>query len=151
MESFPVISTITRSGSVSFTVSSVANPNLEMTFSATVEGPVNVDPGDRDFAISVRKNIGHLSLFAFLGGIGALFFALYFADPHRTYLAVAFSGGIAAVLAFMTEAIQILTPMRGPSLVDVGIDLAGAFIGLLVFLLVYGIVLLIKQKPWKKG
>lgn len=140
-----------KEGSVSFTVSSVANPNLEMTFSATVEGPVNVDPGDKDFAISVRKNIGHLSLFAFLGGIGALFFALYFADPHRTYLAVAFSGGIAAALAFLTEAIQILTPMRGPSLVDVGIDLAGAFIGLLVFLLVYGIVLLIKHKPWKKG
>ena len=149
---------------MSFTVSSVANPNLEMTFSATVEGPVNVDPGDKDFTISVRKNVGHLSLFAFLGGIGALFFALYFADPHRTYLAVAFSGGIAAVLAFMTEAIQILTPMRGPteaiqiltpmrgpSLVDVGINLAGAFIGLLAFLLVYGIVLLIKRKPWKKG
>lgn len=140
-----------KEGNVSFTVSSVANPNLQMTFCATVEGPVNVDPGDEDFAISVRKNIGHLSLFAFLGGIGALFFALYFADPHKAYLAVAFSGGIAAGLAFLTEAIQMLTPMRGPSLVDVGIDLSGAFIGLLAFLLVYGIVLLAKYKPWKKG
>ena len=140
-----------KEGSALFTVTSRANPSLEVSFEVSVEGAVNVDPEDEDFAIGVRKNIGHLSLFAFLGGIGALFFALYFGDPRKAYLTVAFSGGIAAILAFLTEGIQMLAPMRGPSLVDVGINLAGAFIGLLAFLLVYGIVLLIKSRRDRKG
>ena len=140
-------------GHGTLTVRSVANPELALSVEVTVDAPVNVDPTDDDFGTWVRKNIGHMGLFAFMSAIGGIFFALYFASYEKAYLTLSGTSLVSTAIAFLTEGIQTFVPGRTGALSDVGIDLFGALIGILAFLLVYAIVVVLRERPWsrKKG
>ncbi len=142
-------------GEGEITIKSRANPSLSLTVDLRVEEAKNVDPSSPGFGFSIRKNIGHLGLFACLSVLGAVFFRLYFGSQLPLALTIGSSSVVTALLAFLTEGIQLLAIDRGASLVDVGIDLLGGFGGLLLFLAVYLLVLLIrcliKKKPGRQA
>ena len=87
----------------------------------------------------IRK-AAHFTEFACLGALLCWRFRL--AGERRCYLPVLC--GMAAAL--VDETIQIFTPERGPSLVDVWIDTAGAAAGMILLLCGYHVIKRIKNK-----
>ncbi len=95
----------------------------------------------KDMPERVLRKLGHLSEFAALG----FFLGLYFRNQqgyHRITMPLLI--GFAA--ANIDELIQVFSPKRGPSVVDVWIDMGGLCAGLLVMRLILGIRKLVKKK-----
>lgn len=95
----------------------------------------------KDMPELVLRKLGHLSEFAALG----FFLGLYFRKQqgyHRITMPLLL--GFAA--ANVDELIQVFSPERGPSVVDVWIDMGGLCAGLLVLWLLLGIRRLVTKK-----
>ena len=93
----------------------------------------------------IRK-LAHFSEFACLGLLLTwLFLLLKQKSFHLMTLPLLF-GSLAALT---DETIQVLTPERGPSVVDVWIDISGVTLGILLLLL--GHCLLKRRKPKSNG
>lgn len=89
------------------------------------------------------RKIGHFSEFALLGFLLSWFFLLQGQRGiHRFSMPL-----LLAMLAANTdETIQTVIPGRGPSVVDVWIDTAGACAGIAVLFAVYAVIKFVNQK-----
>ena len=117
----------------------VANPSLTCQAEVEVElAPTITEENRHEVQLFTRKSIGHFTLFAITTMLAVLAFYFTFKKekPLREVASAGFALGAGVVLAFLSEAIQMIPPLhRGPSLFDVMIDSAGAF-AMAVFLLV---------------
>ena len=99
------------------------------------------------FSSFIRKFVGHFSLFGVSGVLTSLTFKFFFYDKHpKLALLTLFSSIIGIFLAFLTELIQLYVPGRSGELLDVAIDLAGYFLGMLVIVLILSILKLRTNK-----
>ena len=92
----------------------------------------------------IRK-LAHFSEFACLGLLLTWLFSLLSQSGIHGFTMPLLCGVLAALT---DETIQVLTPERGPSVIDVWIDTAGVTTGILVLLLILG---LRKKKTHKKS
>lgn len=92
----------------------------------------------------IRK-LAHFSEFACLGLLLSWLFRLLSQKGIHGFTMPLLCGSLAALL---DETIQVLTPERGPSVIDVWIDTAGVVTGSLFLLLILG---LWKKKKHKKS
>lgn len=86
--------------------------------------------------IFVRKMIGHFALFGLDGIFGYLTFDVWLNWVKMKKILISILVGL--VIASISELIQLFAPNRGPSIMDVLIDLAGFIVGV-------GFVLLIQK------
>lgn len=92
------------------------------------------------------RKIAHFSEFSLLGAVLGWLYAMLLQKRHAVAAA---SLLCAAAAACVDEAIQSFSPGRNPSLTDVGIDTAGAAVG--IALLFIGYTFLKKNnKTWRK-
>ena len=77
----------------------------------------------------ILRKLGHFSEFAALGLLLRWMFGM---TINRKWLTLVLPLGCAVMAAFIDETIQIFTPGRYSSIVDVGIDSLGALTGILV-------------------
>ncbi len=89
----------------------------------------------------VLRKLGHLSEFAALG----FFLGLYFRKQQR-YHRITMPLLLGFTAANVDELIQVFSPERGPSVVDVWIDMGGLCAGLLAVWLLLGIERLVTKK-----
>lgn len=95
----------------------------------------------------VRKLIGHFALFGIDGIFGYLTFDSWFDWGNKKKFLITIILGI--LIATLSEVIQAFVPERGPSFVDVFIDLSGFILGVLFILLIQKIqrVSCLKKNP----
>ncbi len=96
----------------------------------------------KDMPELVLRKLGHLSEFAALG----FFLGLYF-RKQQSYHRITMPLLLGFAAANVDELIQVFSPKRGPSVVDVWIDMGGLCAGLLVLWLLLGIKRLVTKKP----
>ncbi len=89
----------------------------------------------------VLRKLGHLSEFAALG----FFLGLYF-RKQQSYHRITMPLLLGFAAANVDELIQVFIPERGPSVVDVWIDMGGLCAGVLVMRLILGIRKLVTKK-----
>ena len=111
--------------------------------------PDTINPSNYDsFSSFIRKFVGHFSLFGLSGVLTTLSFKFFVYDKsEKLAYFIIFSGISGLFLAILSETIQLVVPGRSGEVLDVLIDLAGYFIGLLVIVL---IVYLLKRNTIKK-
>ena len=110
------------------------------------EDTINASNYD-NFASFIRKFVGHFSLFGLSGVLTTLSFMMFYYDKyHNLGLLTLFSSITGILLAGLSEFIQLKVPGRSGELLDVAIDLAGYFIGLLVIILILSIIKLKSNK-----
>lgn len=88
------------------------------------------ESGERDFLFWTRK-LAHLVEYAVLAGLVAR--ALALSGLRRSLLVAALALVFAAGVAYLDESHQAVVPGRSSQLSDVGIDVAGALLGLTVW------------------
>lgn len=84
----------------------------------------------------VIRKLAHFSEFACLGLLLSWLFRLLRQQGIHLFTMPLLCGSLAALL---DETIQVLTPERGPSVIDVWIDTAGVTAGILLMLLGYAL------------
>ena len=84
----------------------------------------------------VIRKLAHFTEFACLGLLLTWFFKLLGQNGIHGFTMPMLFGGIAALT---DETLQMLTPARGPSLVDVWIDVSGVVVGILFLHLICGL------------
>ena len=84
----------------------------------------------------VIRKLAHFSEFACLGLILTWFFKLLGQTGIHGFTMPMLFGGI---VALTDETLQMLTPARGPGLVDVWIDVSGVVVGILIVHLICGL------------
>lgn len=87
--------------------------------------------GAEHLAEFILRKSAHLLLYAALSF--TLLLSFWMLLPWRKWLSVAAAAGLVTVLAFFDEFNQQFREGRTPSLADVGIDLTGAALGIIVF------------------
>ena len=91
----------------------------------------------------VLRKIGHFSEFGLLGFLLCWYFLLQGQQGiHRFSVPLL----LAMLAANLDETIQTFTPDRGPSVIDVWIDTAGACTGIAAMLVLFAIVQYVKNK-----
>ena len=94
-----------------------------------------------NFSSFIRKFVGHFSLFGLSGVLTTLTFKMFYYDKrYKLGLLTLFSSLSGILLAFLSEGIQLIVPGRSGELLDVAIDLAGYFLGMLVIVLILSIL-----------
>ena len=94
-----------------------------------------------NFSSFIRKFVGHFSLFGVSGVLTSLTLKMFYYDKkHKLGLLTLFSSLLGILLAFLSEGIQLIVPGRSGELLDIAIDLAGYFLGMLVIVLILSIV-----------
>lgn len=144
-DSSVVTLSFTRTGAANVRIYSEANPDLYYDVSFSISKVLNQDPNNTDFLSFVRKFFGHASLFA-IDGIFLFLFLAFFLLDDKGLMSGAIALGGSFLLAGITEVIQLFTAGRTGSMVDVGIDTLGAFIGIVIALLIYCFVSQRKKK-----
>lgn len=94
--------------------------------------PNYINDGNFDnFAGIIRKLVGHFGLFALNGIFTTLSFHLFLKDTKlkSVYYSIGFSLGLGFVVAAISELIQIFTPDRFGSWLDILIDFSGYLLG----------------------
>ena len=99
----------------------------------------------KDFAFFIRKSFGHFGLFFFIGFLSCVFMVIQFKSFFTRVLASIGSSCLGITLAILTEFIQKFVPGRGPSLKDVGIDVIGYLSAMIIFIIVVGIIYIVKK------
>ena len=141
-------------GSCVVTIVSVSNPSLVASFNLIVTDPGLInDSNFNSFAAFMRKAAGHFALFLVTAIIGAIFFNLFFADPHADAFAIVLSCLCGFLFAGFSEMIQFLGDLswkggRTGSWADVGTDTLGYVIGALAS---FGVILLIRLLKKKRA
>ena len=89
------------------------------------------DGNFNNFAGIIRKLVGHFGLFAINGIFSTLSFYLFLKDSKlkSIYYSISFSLGLGFIVAAISELIQIFTPDRFGSWLDILIDFSGFFLG----------------------
>ncbi len=139
-------------GSCLITITSVINPELHKTisFSFLKAGAISTNDLD-DVGLSVRKVVGHASLFAIaeLFTFVALFMFLY---KKKLWLPIVISLGVELLVASVSELVQYFTPNRHGSFTDILINMSGAvFITLIVLAIHFIRRLIIKKKKMRNN
>ncbi len=127
---------------------------------ATLEYEIEVTPlkiintqNEGDFFSIIRKSIGHLILF-FVNGIittlGAYFLLKDNDKKYLRYLLYPVSLLFGFTIAGFSELIQLFTPGRGCSWIDVGIDTLGYAIGVAIIALIFLTIFIVKFIKEKK-
>ena len=94
-----------------------------------------------NFSSFIRKFVGHFSLFGLSGVLTTMSLKMFYYDKkHKLGLLTLFSSLSGILLAFLSEGIQLIVPGRSGELLDVGIDLAGYFLGMLIIVLILSIL-----------
>ena len=151
-DSGSVIIKAEKEGSYLLTVSSVANPSLTKTVSFTIEAvQVINDDNFTDFAKFMRKFGGHMGLFLVTTVVGFIFWILFYSDhKQKLLISLGLAFGVSFLFAGLSELIQAFIPSRAGMWRDVGIDMIGASVGILISLALFGIVLLFKKLKKEK-
>lgn len=141
-----------KEGTTTLTFISAANPSLSARLTLNIESRhVINDDNASSFHQSLRKFIGHFSLFAIDAIFGFFFFFYYLeGDKRRWWLTLASVLFLSLFMAGLTELLQLLVPERGPSFYDAGIDFLGAVCGLVLIFLIYLLIYYIRRKKEKK-
>ena len=117
--------------------------NMINTIKEDTINPSNYD----NFSSFIRKFVGHFSLFGLSGLLTTLSFKLLYYDKRQKILfLIVFSCISGIFFAFLSEFIQLHVPGRSGELLDVAIDLAGYFLGMLVIVLIVSILMLKTNK-----
>ena len=100
------------------------------------------------FAFNFRKAVGHFGLFAFSGVFSTWALHLFICDKKIGYFAyqILMSLGFGFLMATSSEFAQKFTEGRTGAWIDVGIDMAGYFLGLLILMV---ILLILKSQIFK--
>ena len=107
---------------------------ISAALSSWLGGLLGLDGADPAGGTGLLRKLAHFSEFACLGFLIARMARLKGERGFHLF-ALALLGGLLA--ACIDESIQLLTPARGPSLVDVWIDTSGVVIGIAALLCVY--------------
>ena len=112
--------------------------------------PNYINDGNFDnFASIIRKLAGHFGLFCLNGILSTLSFHLFLKDSKlkSSFYVVGFSLGLGFLVAAVSELIQIFTPERYGSWLDILIDFSGYFLG---FGLLIAVLLFFNFTSFKK-
>ena len=107
---------------------------ISAALSSWLGGLLGLDGTGAAGGTGLLRKLAHFSEFACLGFLIARMARLKGERGFHLF-ALALLGGLLA--ACIDESIQLLTPARGPSLVDVWIDTSGVVIGIAALLCVY--------------
>ena len=134
-------------GTAHIIVTSVSNPSLKKEFDVTVtlKQAINEDNYD-SFHGGVRKFFGHFSLFLITAVVGFVFFFTFFEDKQRYQLGLPITAGWGFLLAAISELIQHYVPNRFGDWGDIGIDFFGYFVGTVLSLAVFLLIMFIRKK-----
>lgn len=128
---------VIKEGNCTINISSVVNPNLKSTirFAVLKAGSINTNDLE-DVGFSIRKSIGHASLFAIaeIFTLIAIFMLLY---DKKHWLSLVISLGIELVIASISETIQHFVPERFGSFTDVCINMLGVIVGAGILVTIY--------------
>jgi len=97
------------------------------------------------FYLKVRKALGHFGAFFVLGVFSSLTYYLFLNKNKRT-LSIIINVSQGAALAGLTELIQLLTPGRTGTMIDVLIDFSGFIIAAIILTIIF----IIKEKDPSK-
>lgn len=138
-------------GDCSLLVKSVANPELYFETALTVlpAGAISNDDVS-NVKTSVRKTVGHASLFMIAQVFTFLTLYMFFYDKKWWFYSV-ISLGIGLFVSGLTEVIQHFIPGRDGTFIDVLIDFAGVVVGAaLTFLGIFIVKKIIAKKEEKR-
>lgn len=140
---------IKNTGSCLITITSVINPSLSKTisFSLLKAGAISTNDLD-DVGVSVRKVVGHASLFA-IAELFTLIALCMFLYKKKFWLPIVISLGIEFFVSSISELVQYFTPDRHGTFVDILINMAGAVFVVLIALSIYFIRKMIKNRKNK--
>jgi len=104
-----------------------------------------------EFANRLKKGVGHMTLFLFIGIFSSLFIILSsFKKKKYNYLAILFSFIYCLIIAIGSEFIQYFTAGRTSNVYDAILDTISFIIGLIITYLIYFIVKKIKDRINRK-
>lgn len=103
----------------------------------------------KQFALFVRKSIGHFGLFFFIGFLSCVYMVIQFKSYISRLIAASCSSLIGFIIAGLTEIIQYFVPGRGCTLADVGIDMLGYISAMIIFVIVVSIIFMLKKRKAK--
>ena len=106
-------------------------------------------PAYEEVHISVRKIVGHYSLFAFFALMGDGFLLLQWKKPWHIGLGALVSLTVGLFAAFFSEYLQTLVPARAGLPEDAWIDAGGYGTGLLIGAIVFLVLFLVRKKKEK--
>lgn len=91
-----------------------------------------------NFIVIIRKVFGHFGLFGISGVFSSWALYLFLKDTKWSYFLtlILFSLVIGFAIAWLSEFVQLFIPGRSGSVNDVGIDMLGYFIGVLLVIFV---------------
>lgn len=137
---------LTNEGNCSIKATSVANPSLSFVVDLTIvkAGAISTDNME-DVGLSLRKIIGHASLFA-IAEVFTIIAVYMFIYDKKQWLPIAISLGIELTLSALSEIIQSFESSRHGSIIDVMINFAGVVIGAGIMVAVYFVHKVIKKK-----
>lgn len=142
-----IILEFNKEGTVDLTITSniVSSLKRKTTITVVKAGAIGKDDIE-DFNLSVRKSIGHATLFGItqIFTFLAIYMVLY---DKKIWILALISLGAGTLLASISELIQFFIPLRSGTFIDVLIDMAGVTIGLAI---IFTITLLIKTKKNKE-
>jgi VanZ family protein len=135
-----------KTGTSVVSLTSLGNASLKASLTLQIEAEQNVNADDATFQSFIRKLVGHGSWFAITAVFGALFFAFYLGDLKKSWIGFLAGNTIGFSIAALSELIQHFVPQRYGAWRDVGIDMVGYLIGSLLMLLVFYLILFIRNK-----
>ena len=137
-------------GTCHVTVKSLSNEYLIQEFDITTKAKQAInDDNYTNFHSFVRKFLGHFLLFMVTAIFGSIFFITFFMDEKKFKLGAPIALGIGFVTAALSELIQYFVPTRAGTWMDIGIDFAGYFVGVLACYLILLFVIWIKKRKKK--
>ena len=139
-----------KAGTCHIKVKSLANESLISEFDIKIIAKQVInDDNFTDFASFMRKFAGHFTLFLITAVVGYIFFATYFGiDKYLFAVIPTLSTGL--FTAGLSEFIQIFVDGRSGTPLDVGIDFAGCFVGVLLSFIVFLVINIIRKKKMNK-
>ena len=138
----------TGEGTAHILITSNSNPSLKGEFDVKVKAKQVIDDRNyADFHTTVRKALGHFSLFLVTAIFGLMFFFTFF-DTKKLRFALGLPITLASgfIIAGVSEWIQFYVPTRSGLWSDVWIDFSGYVAGTLLCMLVFMLIWFIQKK-----
>lgn len=136
-----------KMGNFKLVIKSLSNESVkkEINVEVTAKQAIN-EYNFSSFAQFMRKFAGHMLLFLVTSIFGFLFFFNFFDDKKRRFLfAICCTLVVSILTAGLSELIQLMVPTRSGTFLDIGIDILGSVIGIILVSAVYWSVYLIKK------
>lgn len=100
--------------------------------------------------VIMRKSLGHFGLFAITSVFACIFISMSISKYRYRLMATCTSLIVGFSLAGFSELIQLYTPGRTCSWIDVGIDTLGYFLSIIIYLIVLLVIWLVTRKRLDK-